>query len=125
MIRAVHDRRLAAGADQVWELLTTLSSPHDRVWPGGWPPVRVEGPLAVGARGRRGPVHYDVLAVDQAPGSWSGSVNRPVWSGTTRSTSFPTAAPPAPCVGTSWSGGISGFVLLLGAVSSAGRRGGS
>ena len=34
MIRNVHHRRLAAGADQVWELLTTLSSPDDRLWPG-------------------------------------------------------------------------------------------
>ena len=35
MIRNVHDRRPATGADQVWELLTTLSSPDDRLWPGG------------------------------------------------------------------------------------------
>jgi len=68
MIRNIHQRRLAASPDQVWELLTTLSSPDDRLWPDGWPPVRLDGPLAVGARGGHGPVHYDVTAMDKDVG---------------------------------------------------------
>ncbi len=68
MIRNVHQRRLAAGPYKVWGLLATMSSPDDRLWPHGWPPVRLDGPLAVGARGGHGPVHYDVVAMNETSG---------------------------------------------------------
>lgn len=53
---------LTAGA---W--LDALGSEHDKIWPSqGWPPMRVAGPLAVGAVGSHGPVTYHV--VDYVPG---------------------------------------------------------
>jgi hypothetical protein len=46
----------AAGA-----LLDTLSGPNDQLWPiDRWPPMRLDRPLGVGARGGHGPVCYEV-----------------------------------------------------------------
>ena len=59
----VHQRLLHASADQVGELLATLGTPEDRLWPGnGWPRMRLDRPLAVGAQGGHGPIRYRVEA---------------------------------------------------------------
>jgi len=57
----VHQRLLYASCDEVGELIATLGSGDDRLWPTGrWPRMRLDGPLAVGARGGHGPIRYRV-----------------------------------------------------------------
>jgi hypothetical protein len=59
----VHQRLLYASPEQVGELLASLGSSHDRLWPAGrWPRMRLDGPLAAGARGGHGPIRYRVQA---------------------------------------------------------------
>ena len=59
MIRNVHERTLAATPEEVGALVDSLSSPGDRLWPAArWPAMRLDAPLARGARGGHGPVRY-------------------------------------------------------------------
>lgn len=61
MIENVHERRLAASPQVVGELLDSLASKDDRLWPHRrWPPMRLDNGLAVGSRGGHGPVRYKV-----------------------------------------------------------------
>lgn len=61
MFRNVHERALAADQETVWQLVASLSSAEDRLWPKQrWPAMRFDGPLGVGARGGHGPVRYEV-----------------------------------------------------------------
>ncbi|MER7192142.1 SRPBCC family protein [Streptomyces flaveolus] len=64
----VHERSLPAPPERVGALIDSLGSENDRLWPPGWPPVRFEGPLAVGVPGGHGPVRYVVS--HYVPGSW-------------------------------------------------------
>ncbi|MCA1734087.1 MAG: SRPBCC family protein [Acidobacteria bacterium] len=59
-ITNVHERRLASPPQAVGELLDSLGSDHDRLWPRGWPKVRFDRPLGAGARGGHGPIRYRV-----------------------------------------------------------------
>jgi hypothetical protein len=65
----VHVRRIAADPTVVWDLLMAMSGPSDRLWPPGIPLMRFDGPLAVGAQGRHGPIHYTVAALDPTAGN--------------------------------------------------------
>lgn len=57
----VHSRSLRAPAAEIGALIDSLASDEDRLWPHQtWPPMRLDGPLAVGARGGHGPVRYIV-----------------------------------------------------------------
>jgi hypothetical protein len=59
----VHQRLLHATPERVSELLAGLGSPGDRLWPrNGWPPMRLDGPVAPGAAGGHGPIRYRVEA---------------------------------------------------------------
>jgi hypothetical protein len=59
----VHQRLLHASPARIDELLQTLGSPHDQVWPRDrWPRMVLDGPLGVGASGGHGPVRYFVEA---------------------------------------------------------------
>lgn len=59
----VHQRLLHASPQRVSELLASLGSPSDRLWPrNGWPPMRLDGPVAPGAAGGHGPIRYRVEA---------------------------------------------------------------
>jgi hypothetical protein len=60
-ITNVHERAIPnAGA-----LIDTLASADDRVWPrADWPPLELDRPLSVGARGGHGPVRYHVVAYE-------------------------------------------------------------
>ena len=59
----VHQRLLRASPERVSELLASLGSPGDRLWPrNGWPRMRLDGPVAAGAAGGHGPIHYRVEA---------------------------------------------------------------
>lgn len=63
MVRNVHQRRIRGSAAAVGALLDSLSTGHDRLWPRDeWPPMRLDGPLGVGASGGHGPVRYVVVA---------------------------------------------------------------
>lgn len=66
MIRNVHRRPLAVGLEDAAPLLDRLASGEDLLWPPGWPPLALDGPLAVGARGSLGPLRQQVLSY--APG---------------------------------------------------------
>jgi len=61
MIENVHERTLAASPVAVGELVDSLSSRDDRLWPHRrWPPMRLDKGLQVGSDGGHGPVRYDV-----------------------------------------------------------------
>lgn len=63
----VHERELPASAGRVGELLDSLASREDALWPHHlWPRMRLDRPLGVGARGGHGPIRYFVE--DYAPG---------------------------------------------------------
>ncbi|MFB8777895.1 SRPBCC family protein [Streptomyces broussonetiae] len=64
----VHERALPASPERVGALIDSLGSGDDRLWPPDWPPVRFEGPLAVGVAGGHGPVRYRVS--HYVPGQW-------------------------------------------------------
>ncbi|MEU9608756.1 SRPBCC family protein [Streptomyces sp. NPDC048057] len=62
-VHNVHERVLAAPAEEVGALIDTLSSPKDRLWPHrAWPAMVFDRPLGVGASGGHGPVRYTVAA---------------------------------------------------------------
>ena len=64
MVRNVHERLVPADPEGVGGLLSRLAGDDDPVWPLQWPRLRLDRPLAVGARGGHGPVRYTVAAVD-------------------------------------------------------------
>ncbi len=68
-IRNVHERRISADPEVVWDLLMAMSGPDGRLWPPGIPTMRFDGPLAVGAHGRHGPIHYTVTFLDPTSGN--------------------------------------------------------
>jgi hypothetical protein len=64
-MRNVHERVVAASADRVGALLDALGGPGDRLWPAPeWPPMRLDRPLAIGARGGHASIRYKVTAHD-------------------------------------------------------------
>jgi hypothetical protein len=63
----VHHRDFPRAPAAVGELIDTLASDNDRLWPGDdWPPMRFPGGLRVGAEGGHGPIRYRVEV--QEPG---------------------------------------------------------
>ncbi|WP_336621265.1 SRPBCC family protein [Streptomyces sp. DH10] len=64
----VHERELPAAPAAVGALIDSLGTGNDRLWPPGWPPVRFDRPLAVGASGGHGCVRYEVS--HYVPGEW-------------------------------------------------------
>ncbi len=58
----VHQRRLQATPAQVAELLASLGSPADKLWPPNWPRMKFDRPLVPGAVGGHGPIGYVVTA---------------------------------------------------------------
>ncbi|MGC9440419.1 SRPBCC family protein [Streptomyces sp. WG5] len=64
----VHERTLPVPPAEVGVLIDSLGGEEDRLWPPDWPPVRFEGPLAVGVPGGHGPVRYVVS--HYVPGRW-------------------------------------------------------
>lgn len=65
----IHQRELACPPGAAGDLIDRLASGQDGLSPGrGWPPMRFDRPLAVGARGGHGPIRYTVT--DYVPGRW-------------------------------------------------------
>jgi hypothetical protein len=59
----VHQRLLHAPPERVGALIDSLASPADALWPPtGWPRMKFDRPLAVGAVGGHGPIRYTVEA---------------------------------------------------------------
>ncbi|HWR16413.1 MAG TPA: hypothetical protein VN577_16440 [Terriglobales bacterium] len=57
----VHERFIPHSAYDVGQLLRTLASDDDRIWPNGdWPAMQFDRPLQVGATGGHGPIGYFV-----------------------------------------------------------------
>jgi hypothetical protein len=64
-IRNIHERTLPGSIEDVAELLDSLSTSNDRLWPHDrWPPMRMDAPLRVGVVGGHGPVRYRVSEYD-------------------------------------------------------------
>ena len=60
-VRNVHTRSIPATIDCAAPLLDGLAGADDRLWPHDrWPAMRLDRPLAVGAKGGHGPVRYSV-----------------------------------------------------------------
>ncbi len=60
-IRNVHARRFVASIDRIGALIDSLAAEHDDLWPRDWwPPIRLDGPLRVGARGGHARVRHFV-----------------------------------------------------------------
>ncbi|WP_035812528.1 DUF2867 domain-containing protein [Jiangella gansuensis] len=55
-IRNVHERVVDAGAEDIAPLLATMGQPDDVLYPPLWEPMRLDGPLAVGASGTHGTI---------------------------------------------------------------------
>ncbi|MFE3446252.1 SRPBCC family protein [Nocardia sp. NPDC059180] len=65
----IHSRTLPAPLSQVGVLIDALAGNGDRLWPiSGWPPMRFDRCLEVGAVGGHGPVRYTVEGYQ--PGRW-------------------------------------------------------
>lgn len=62
-VRSVHERRVSANATEIERLLATVASDDDRIWPRGWPRIRFDRGLVVGAEGGHGPIRYRVEEV--------------------------------------------------------------
>ena len=61
MIFNQHTRILPGSLSKIGGYLDDFGSPSDAIWPRqGWPRARLEGALAVGTRGRHGPIRYVV-----------------------------------------------------------------
>jgi hypothetical protein len=57
----IHERILDASVDRVGQLIDSLASADDRLWPHDhWPPMHFDRPLGVGATGGHGPIGYVV-----------------------------------------------------------------
>ena len=64
-VRNVHERVVQAAPSRLGELLDSLASEHDSLWPRDrWPPMRFDRGLAVGAIGGHGPIRYTVDAYE-------------------------------------------------------------
>lgn len=57
----IHKRRLNQPKSEIVELLKTLSTENDKIWPKEkWPAMRFKEGIDVGAKGGHGPIRYSV-----------------------------------------------------------------
>jgi len=60
-----HLRLIPASLESTGELMDTLASREDLLWPHErWPRMRFNGPLAIGAVGGHGPIRYTIEAYE-------------------------------------------------------------
>lgn len=61
----VHERRIAAPAQQVGALLAVLGGPQDRLWPAhDWMPMALDQPVRIGSAGGHADIRYEVSAYE-------------------------------------------------------------
>ncbi|MBM7775770.1 hypothetical protein JOD54_005974 [Actinokineospora baliensis] len=65
MIHNRHQRALPVPVADAGHLIDAMASP-DGIWPARWPALSLDRPLAVGATGGHGPIHY--TCTDYIPG---------------------------------------------------------
>jgi hypothetical protein len=54
-----HEIEIAAAPEEIGELIDTLATANDLLWPRfRWPRMRLNKPLSIGARGGHGPIGY-------------------------------------------------------------------
>ena len=64
-VRNVHERKIKASSGEVGQLLDSLASSADRLWPHEtWPPMKFDQPLQPGAKGGHGPIRYFVKSYE-------------------------------------------------------------
>ena len=56
----IHKRILHQPKSKVSELLKTLSTENDKIWPSKWPRMKFKTGIQVGAKGGHGPIRYTV-----------------------------------------------------------------
>jgi len=57
----IHKRIISQPKKKIVELLKTLSSENDKIWPNEkWPKMKFESGIRVGAKGGHGPIRYSV-----------------------------------------------------------------
>ena len=62
----IHTRTIDQPIAAISELLQTLATKNDKVWPQEkWPPMRFRAGLKIGAKGGHGPIRYTVTALDR------------------------------------------------------------
>src|SRR5690349_10153538 len=63
MVQNVHERRIPVPPERRGPLLDRLGGPDDVLWPSRrWPPMVLDGPVAVGAAGGHAAIRYRVTA---------------------------------------------------------------
>lgn len=68
-VHNLHERSLRATPAQVWDLIASLASANDRLWPvENWPRMKLDRALGVGASGGHGPIRYVVDAYSRESG---------------------------------------------------------
>lgn len=66
MVKNIHTRDLLASSSKVGELIDSLASKNDKLWPvDQWPPMLFDRPLGVGAAGGHGSARYVVEEYEQ------------------------------------------------------------
>lgn len=64
-VRSVHERSLPVPATEVGQLIDSLSTPRDRLWPrDAWPSMHLDAGLRIGSAGGHGPIRYEVEAYE-------------------------------------------------------------
>ncbi len=57
----IHSRVINQPIDKVADLLSTLATPEDKVWPfEKWPKMKFKDGMKVGAKGGHGPIRYSI-----------------------------------------------------------------
>jgi hypothetical protein len=70
-INNVHERELKAPLEKVGQLLDSLASKEDQLWPKDrWPAMRFDRPLQVDADGGHGPIRYNVESYEPGQNIW-------------------------------------------------------
>lgn len=59
----IHETVLRTSLENASALIGNLASRKDRLWPTGWPPMKLDRPLGIGAAGGHGPIRYFVEAL--------------------------------------------------------------
>ena len=59
-----HERMLPGDEAEVGALIDSVATRNAPLWPAGWPKMRLDRDLAVGARGGHGPIRYSVEAYE-------------------------------------------------------------
>ena len=60
----IHRRIYPLSKHQIFDLLSTLSTPNDEIWPTeNWPKMKLDNGLAIGSKGGHGPIKYFVESI--------------------------------------------------------------